>query len=64
MKELNKQKVSLTLSQKAEWEDYFLTEKAKALTINSEIEIINNEIDQMVYQLYELTEEEIDLIQY
>lgn len=64
LKELNKHKVSLTLSQKAEWEDYFLTEQTKALTINSEIEIIDNEIDQMVYQLYELTEEEIDIIEY
>ena len=62
LKELKKLKVELTLSQKAEWEDYFLQEKAKALDCQSNIQATDKKIDQMVYQLYGLTEEEIGVV--
>ena len=63
LKELKKQKVELTLSQKAEWEHYFDQEKNKALQIQSQITATDKEIDKMVYALYGLTEEEIAIVE-
>lgn len=63
LKELEKQKIQLSLSQKSEWEDYFTAEQTKALSIQSEINATDKEIDQMVYQLYGLTEEEIEVVE-
>ena len=63
LKELAKAKVNLTLSQKAEWEDYFLQEQKKALDCQSKVHTTDKEIDQMVYQLYGLTEEEIAIVE-
>jgi type I restriction-modification system DNA methylase subunit len=62
LKELEKSKVKLSLSQKAEWEDYFLQESKKALEIKHQIDTTDKEIDQMVYELYGLNEEEIRII--
>lgn len=63
LKELKKKKVELSLSQKAEWEDYFLSEQQKATTIKSQIETTDKEIDTMVYELYGLSEEEIEIVE-
>lgn len=59
LKELEKSKVKLTLSQKAEWEDYFIQESGKALAFKHQIGTTDKAIDKMVYQLYGLTKEEI-----
>ncbi|MEZ4916031.1 MAG: TaqI-like C-terminal specificity domain-containing protein, partial [Chitinophagales bacterium] len=53
----------LGLSEEAEWEDYFLTEQQKVLTIKNKIDTTDAEIDQMVYKLYGLTEEEIKIVE-
>ncbi len=63
IKELSKLKIKLTLSEEAEWEEYFNSEKKKALDILAEIEKADKEIDQMVYKLYELTDEEIRIVE-
>lgn len=63
LKEIEKKKVKLSLSQKAEWEEYFTTEHKKANEIKSNIEQTDKEIDQMVYVLYGLTEEEIEIVE-
>jgi len=63
LKELEKSKVKLTLSQKAEWEDYFLQESKKALDIKHQIDTTDKEIDQMVYVLYGLTADEIKIVE-
>jgi len=63
LKELEKSKVKLKLSQKAEWEDYFLQESKNALDIKHQIDATDKEIDQMVYQLYGLTTEEIRIVE-
>lgn len=63
LKELEKSKVKLTLSQKAEWEDYFLQEQKKALEIKLQIDNTDQKIDQMVYQLYGLNMEEIEMVE-
>ena len=61
--ELKKQKINLSLAQKSEWMDFFEAEKAKATTIKSEIDQTDAEIDQMVYELYGLTDEEIAIVE-
>ena len=63
IKELTKQKIKLTLSEEAEWADYFDQEKSKALEIQSKIASTDKEIDQMVYELYGLSGEEIGIIE-
>jgi len=63
IKELQKKKVKLTLSEEAEWEPYFVQESAKALALKDSITTTDKEIDQMVYTLYELTEDEIRIVE-
>jgi hypothetical protein len=63
IKELKKKKIKLSLSQEAEWEDYFLAEQQKALDLKAQIDATDKEIDQMVYVLYGLTEEEIEIVE-
>lgn len=62
LKELKKKKIELSLSQKAEWEDYFLNEQKKALDLQNQITSTDQEIDTMVYKLYGLNEVEISII--
>ncbi|MCG3882765.1 TaqI-like C-terminal specificity domain-containing protein [Psychrobacter sp. Ps3] len=63
IKELAKKKVKMSLSEEAEWEEYFLAEQAKAQQLMLQIENTDKEIDQMVYKLYDLTDDEIAIIE-
>jgi len=63
LKELSKSKIFLKLNEEAEWLEYFNSQKIKALDLNTEIEKTDKEIDQMVYELYGLTEEEIKIVE-
>lgn len=63
IKELSKQKIKLTLSEEAEWAVYFDQEKSKALEIQSKIASTDAAIDQLVYELYGLSEEEIKTVE-
>jgi len=63
IKELAKKKVKLSLSQEAEWEDYFMEESKKALELKATIDATDKAIDTMVYELYELNEEEIAIVE-
>ncbi|WP_242529666.1 Eco57I restriction-modification methylase domain-containing protein [Psychroflexus sp. ALD_RP9] len=63
IKELKKKKIKLSLGQEAEWEDYFLAEQAKAKNLKNQIDQTDKEIDQMVYELYGLTDEEIKIVE-
>lgn len=63
VKELAKLKIKLTLSQEAEWEDYFIPEAKKILDIKNEINATDKAIDKMVYDLYGLTPEEIEIVE-
>ncbi len=62
IKELDKKKIKLTLAQKAEWEEYFNAESKKANELKDQIDKTDAEIDNMVYQLYGLTPEEIEIV--
>jgi type I restriction-modification system DNA methylase subunit len=63
IKELGKLKVKLTLSQEAEWEDYFTQEATKVIALKNEIDTTDKAIDRMVYELYGLTPEEIEIVE-
>ena len=58
VKELGKQKIKLSLPDQAEWMQYFEAEKIKANEIQLLIDNTDKEIDEMVYKLYDLSEEE------
>lgn len=61
--ELKKHKVKLSLAMKSEWMDYFEEQKQKAQGLKSKIERIDKKIDQMVYELYGLIEQEIKIVE-
>lgn len=63
IKELAKKKIKLSLSQEAEWEEYFTTEAKKVLELKNQIDAADKAIDTMVYELYGLTEEEIEIVE-
>ena len=63
LKELKKAKIKLSLSEEAEWMQYFNEQIEKVQAIKTEIEKTDKEIDQMVYELYGLTEEEIKIVE-
>ena len=63
VKELKKKKIKLSLIEEAEWEDYFIKEQEKALEIKAQITKTDKEIDAMVYRLYDLTDDEIAIIE-
>ena len=46
-----------------EWMEVFETKKAEAQSLKAEIEKTDKEIDQMVYELYGLSEEEIKIVE-
>jgi type I restriction-modification system DNA methylase subunit len=53
----------LSLNEEAEWMQYFNEQKEKALNVKSEIEKTDKEIDLLVYELYDLTDEEIKIVE-
>jgi len=63
LKELKKQKIQLTLNEESEWMQYFNEQKQKAIALKTEIDKTDREIDQMVYELYGLTEKEIKVVE-
>jgi type I restriction-modification system DNA methylase subunit len=68
IKELNKaiKKVDgekLTKMDEMEWMEVFETKKTEVQLLNSEIDKTDKEINQMVYKLYDLTEEEIKIVE-
>lgn len=63
VKELAKQKVKLTLKQQDEWEEYFAEYKKDCQALSEEIAATDNEINRLVYKLYDLTDEEIAVVE-
>nr|MBC8525777.1 N-6 DNA methylase [Candidatus Cloacimonadota bacterium] len=61
--ELKKKKIKLSLSQQDEWEYYFNKYKDEILKLQKQIDETDKEIDQMVYELYGLTKEEIEIVE-
>ena len=63
IRELGKQKIKLSLVQQDEWEEYFDMYKSECNAISEQISTTDEQIDRLVYQLYNLTEEEISIIE-
>jgi len=63
LSELKKKKIVLSLVQQDEWENYFDSYKSDIGSLNNEITNLEKEIDQMIFELYELTDEEIQIIE-
>ncbi|PHS41097.1 MAG: restriction endonuclease subunit M [Sulfurovum sp.] len=63
LKELKKKKVTLTLKEQDEWEEYFEGYQKKLLEIQAQINITDKQIDEMVYVLYGLSEDEIKVVE-
>ena len=63
LKELEKQKEKFSLPEQNEWLQYFEPEKQKAASIQQLIQQTDKEIDVIVYTLYGLTEEEINIVE-
>ncbi|MBC8313842.1 MAG: Eco57I restriction-modification methylase domain-containing protein, partial [Candidatus Cloacimonetes bacterium] len=63
LSELKKKKIKLTLSQQDEWEEYFNNYKNEIAELQQQIDKTDKEIDQMVYELYGLTNEEIEIVE-
>jgi REP element-mobilizing transposase RayT len=61
--ELKKQKVAVSLTEQVEWEEFFNNYKAEINYLQSEIDKTDKEINQMVYELYGLSEEEIEIVE-
>lgn len=62
-KELNKNKITLLGVTKDDWFDRFDRFKTQAIDLKTKIDQTDKEIDQLVYQLYELTPEEIRIVE-
>ena len=60
--ELKKKKIELTFKQQDEWQDYFEEYKKDLLALQHQIQTTDNQIDNLVFELYGLSEEEIKLI--
>lgn len=61
--ELKKQKIKLSLAQQDEWEEYFGQYKTDCEELKSSIAATDAEINNRVYALYGLTDDEIKLIE-
>ncbi|MFP4423827.1 MAG: Eco57I restriction-modification methylase domain-containing protein [Candidatus Woesearchaeota archaeon] len=61
-KELKKAKIKLTLKQQDEWQDYFESYKKELIQLQEKINKVDEEIDELVFELYGLNEEEISII--
>lgn len=57
------QNIKFSLEEQDEWEDYFNSTKEKCLKIKSIIDMLENNINNAVYELYSLTPEEIITIE-
>jgi REP element-mobilizing transposase RayT len=61
--EVKKQNIKISLDEQEEWEDYFDKYKKQILIQNADIQNIDFKIDQAVYELYGLSEEEIQIVE-
>ena len=61
--ELKKKKITLSAKDEEKWLDRFERLRKEALAIKGVIDYTDKEIDQMVYELYGLTKDEIGIVE-
>lgn len=62
-KERNDRFIKMTINEEAEWESYLKAEQEKVKELECKINNADLEIDQIVYDLYGLTVEEIEIVE-
>jgi uncharacterized coiled-coil DUF342 family protein len=62
VKELKKSKIILSLKDQDEWEEYFEGYKTEIVDLKTKIDACDTEIDEMVFDLYGLSEEEREVV--
>ncbi|MBQ1827831.1 MAG: hypothetical protein II115_01390, partial [Prevotella sp.] len=62
MAELKKQKIRIPVKEQGEWKDYFNDRVAECQELSAQIKTTDNEIDNRVFDLYGLTEEERKIV--
>lgn len=62
MAELKKQKIRIPVKEQEEWKDYFNDRVAECQELSAQIKATDNEIDNRVFDLYGLTEEERKIV--
>ena len=60
--ELKKQKISIPLKEQDEWEDFFNQRVAECQQLTAQIKATDEEIDNKVFDLYGLTDEERQIV--
>ena len=55
-------KIKLDLSQESQWLSHFNDSKGKVIQLHSDCDNQEKKIDQAVYKLYNLTDEEISIV--
>jgi len=63
IEELKKQNITLTINQQDEWDLYFTENRNKIVQDTEQAKMLDKQIDKLVYEIYNLTQEEIDLIE-
>ncbi len=63
LKELKKKKVTLTLKDQDEGEEYFDSYKTELTNLQTQIDNTDTQIDAMVYSLYGLSEDEVAVVE-
>ncbi|MDR2171181.1 MAG: Eco57I restriction-modification methylase domain-containing protein, partial [Planctomycetaceae bacterium] len=61
--ELKKQKIFIPLNKQSEWKDFFTNYQLQCINVKKQINETDNKIDQLVYKLYGLNEEEIKIVE-
>lgn len=56
-------KAEIPLAERSDWEDWIHRDKAEIVRLTAEIKANEEQIDRIVYELFELTEEEIKLLE-
>jgi hypothetical protein len=56
-------KTTIPLAERNDWQDYFDAEQHKIAALNQQIKQLEQKLDQSVYALFDLTPEEIELLQ-
>lgn len=63
LKEIQKESNNINLHEQVELMQYFEEQKERIKVVQSEIDTTDKEIDQMIYKLYGLTDEEIKIVE-
>jgi type I restriction-modification system DNA methylase subunit len=63
LKEFKKQKIKLSLSEESEWMQFFNEQQEKIVSLKNKIQKADKQLDQMVYELYGLNEEEVMIVE-